>query len=414
MAKLGEVQEDIFEQEQIPEDPVDGEVPIVPIPGGATLEEGELISPNYVKGSSGWKIAADGSAEFTNVIVNGSSLALSPFYGDGSDGTTTISGSTSLTKDTYYDNLTIVAGGILNTAGYRLFVKGTLTANGTITRKGNSGGDGDDASGITGGVAGGTAGGALTAGTLSGTPAGKAGVAGPDGLGGAGSGTNGNAGTAGDASTHLVVDTAVAGGAGGQGGDGGGGNNGGAAGTAGAAGATTDSNIKPRYYLDAMNMLDDDGSKLVSTGNNGGSGSGGSGGHRVDGAADGVSGGGGASAGSGSNGGIMLICARIFSGSGLLTVQGGHGGGGGDGGNATSPGNDGNGGGGGGAGGDAGNGGVIVMLYNQKTFTGTLSVSKGAAGSGGTAGTGAGGGNPGVDGDDGVAASDGSLIELVM
>jgi len=64
------------------------------------------------------------------------------FFGDGSDGDTTITIPTTLTRDMYYHNLTINPGGSLDPGGYRIFVSGTLTlGNGTrIARDGNGGG----------------------------------------------------------------------------------------------------------------------------------------------------------------------------------------------------------------------------------------------------------------------------------
>jgi len=53
-------------------------------------------------------------------------------YGTGSDGTVVIASNTSLTRDMYYDNLTVNSGATLNPNGYRIFVKNTLTLNGTI------------------------------------------------------------------------------------------------------------------------------------------------------------------------------------------------------------------------------------------------------------------------------------------
>ena len=47
-------------------------------------------------------------------------------YGSGMDGNVTISSNTSLTRDMYYNNLTISAGVTLDTAGYRVFVRNTL------------------------------------------------------------------------------------------------------------------------------------------------------------------------------------------------------------------------------------------------------------------------------------------------
>jgi hypothetical protein len=63
-------------------------------------------------------------------------------FGSGSDGDETLSGaSNSLSRDSYYDNLTLEPGATLNANGYRLFVAGTLTMrNGAnINRDGLSG-----------------------------------------------------------------------------------------------------------------------------------------------------------------------------------------------------------------------------------------------------------------------------------
>ena len=55
-------------------------------------------------------------------------------YGTGSDGSVTISANTTLTADKFYYNLTIDSNIVLNTAGYRLFIKNllTLSSNSTI------------------------------------------------------------------------------------------------------------------------------------------------------------------------------------------------------------------------------------------------------------------------------------------
>jgi len=53
-------------------------------------------------------------------------------YGSGSDGTVVIASNTSLTRDMYYENLTVNNGVTLNPNGFRIFVKNTLTLNGTI------------------------------------------------------------------------------------------------------------------------------------------------------------------------------------------------------------------------------------------------------------------------------------------
>ena len=53
-------------------------------------------------------------------------------FGAGSDGTVIISASTSISRDMYYDNLTVNASVILFTNGFRVFVKNNLINNGTI------------------------------------------------------------------------------------------------------------------------------------------------------------------------------------------------------------------------------------------------------------------------------------------
>lgn len=53
-------------------------------------------------------------------------------YGTGSDGTVVIASNTSLTRDMYYNNLTINSNSHLNTNGFKVFVKNTLTVNGSI------------------------------------------------------------------------------------------------------------------------------------------------------------------------------------------------------------------------------------------------------------------------------------------
>ena len=53
-------------------------------------------------------------------------------YGMGNDGDVVISTNVSLTRDMYYNNLTIDNGFHLNTNGYKVFVKNTFTLNGSI------------------------------------------------------------------------------------------------------------------------------------------------------------------------------------------------------------------------------------------------------------------------------------------
>ena len=70
-------------------------------------------------------------------------------YGGGFDGNVVIASNTSLSRDMYYNNLTINSGVHLNTNGFRVFVRGTLTLNGTIGVK-------NDTSAATGTVSGNT------------------------------------------------------------------------------------------------------------------------------------------------------------------------------------------------------------------------------------------------------------------
>lgn len=51
-------------------------------------------------------------------------------YGNGSDGNVVVSTNITITSDMYYNNLTVNSGVILNTNGYRVFVKDALTLNG--------------------------------------------------------------------------------------------------------------------------------------------------------------------------------------------------------------------------------------------------------------------------------------------
>ena len=88
-------------------------------------------------------------------------------YGDGSAGDVTITGgTTTLVADTYYDNLTVDGTGILDTDGYRVFVRGTLTVEtgGIIRNNGLSSTTGTGAAGADASTLGdGTAGGNFTA-----------------------------------------------------------------------------------------------------------------------------------------------------------------------------------------------------------------------------------------------------------
>jgi len=164
----------------------------------------------------------------TTLTVNGTILGRQDLFGDGSDGDVTISVNTTLTRDMFYGDLTVNTGVTLTTAGFRVFVKGTLTKTGTIANNGGNGGNGGNGSGVDGGAAG-SAGAVAAGGSL---PAGEDGKAGGVGGTGNGGGQNGTAGTAGDSAAKSIGSAGVAGGAGGNGGS-----NLGAAGTGAAGGA---------------------------------------------------------------------------------------------------------------------------------------------------------------------------------
>jgi hypothetical protein len=73
-------------------------------------------------------------------------------FGDGSDGVVTIAAPTTLTRAMFYEDLTVDPGITLITDGFPIFVRGTLTNDGTIA---NNGADGaDNFGGGVGGVGG--------------------------------------------------------------------------------------------------------------------------------------------------------------------------------------------------------------------------------------------------------------------
>ena len=142
----------------------------------------------------------------TAPFVPGGTFLLA-YFGCGYDGNVTIAaGTTTLSREMQYNNLTIAAGGILKTNGNRIFVLGTLTiaATGTINDDGNPG------SGLTAGSTLGAAGYLRSAG----------------GAAGGGRNTTG-VGSASGAASFLAANNAGATPSGGQGGTAGGANTGG-------------------------------------------------------------------------------------------------------------------------------------------------------------------------------------------
>ena len=271
-------------------------------------------------------------------------------FGDGSDGDVVVSTEINLAKDMFYNNLTVESGGIINTKSFRIFVKDQFIKKpgGIVRNSGNNG-----AVGTTVGGAGGTA---IASGSL---PGGLAGGAGGYGYGTAQDGFDGI-----DAAKSLG--SAGSGGGGGGNGIPGSGWRGGAGGDGGSQTGTIFNIINSfssAYYL--IDILPTIVAMTISAGSGGGGGGG---------APNSFASGGGA----GSTGAMIWIAAnRMFiEGTTEIRCNGGNGG------NGAAPWHTSDGGGGGGAGAP---GGVIILIYGEKTGTGTLSVAGGSGGTGGTA-----------------------------
>jgi hypothetical protein len=313
-----------------------------------------------------------GSTPWNSLAYNGKAGPAQVYayrsFGDGSDGNyTQSSGVLTITRDMFYNNLTINGTGQINSNNFKIFVKGTLDLTaagvGALNNNGDAGSNGTN--GASGG-AGGTPSSVDTSGTLGATNPGN---------GGNGSANNGSAGTG---------SAALTGNGGGQNGSSTGGI--GLTGTAGAAGASSSPTVLlvQRYETNFLR-----GISLIGGGGSAGGGGGGGG--------DGTFVGGGGGSG-GMGGGALIIYANNIVKSSLTPVSciqaiGGNGGNGGNGDPAGGTG------GGGGAG--SGSGGWIALYYNNQfgpTISGMLDVSSGRAGNGGigyNGGVSAKGGNAG-------------------
>lgn len=312
---------------------------------------------------------AAGTKTVTLTMNEGQLWAQDTLFGDGSDGNVTISsGTTSLTKDTYYKSLTINGTGSLAVNGYKVFVSEILDITsapaGAITFNGSAGGN---ASVTTGGTAG-------TAPFVNTQGGGGSGQNGPNG------GTAG--GTAGTSSSALTGVGGSGTGAGGSGGNGSGGSGLGG----GGVGAITLHPSRRRYA-----QLFYQGSGFSQCRGGAAGGSGGSAG------GDGTAGGGGGASGGG--GGHAWIAARIINrggstAAGAIQANGGNGGNGG----TPAAGNRGGGGGGGG-----GNGGWVQLFYQHLIGTTATNALQSKGGNGGTGGTKTGTGTNGTGGDGGAS-----------
>jgi len=301
---------------------------LVPV---ARLATGTANSSTYLRGDGTW-----------------ASVSINLVTGDGSDGNVTISSPTTLSRDMYYADL--VVNSTLTLAGWRIFVSGTISGNGTVT----------DAS------------------TLStGRGAGYLPAIANAGAGGAGgNNSSGIAGSAGTSYSNSIGKSAGASGAGGA--------SGGVSGTATA--------VVHRFGVTSWNtlaLLDISNSTVTLTKINASASAGGGGGG--NGGAGSFGGNGGAG---GAGGGIVFICANIWSGTFTITSSGGNGA---NGTNASGTFLSTGGGGGGGGG-----GGTNVIIFNTKTWSGSHNV---AGGTGGTGGTGVVGGGSGTAGTAGTAGT---------
>lgn len=287
------------------------------------------------------------------------------YFGDGSDGDVTLSaGTTTLSTDMFYNNLTMTGSAILNPNGYKVFVQGvcTIGASAKVQRNGNNGTAGTSNAGAgAGGGAGGTA---LNAGSMGAEQAGAAG------------GNTATAGTNGTSNNPTYQNVnGVAGGLGGRG----------DVDTTTRAGGTGGTSTRGALYKTIAST-----SKLLSYFSNVasvaaasdftitqifpsaaykvGSGAGGGGGGTF-GSSGGPSSQAGGGGGGGSNGGKIFIAAKEFNNSGTIEAIGGTGGAGGTG---TISGGWYSGGGGGGGG---GSGGHFTLVTRKLTAIGTVTLT---------------------------------------
>lgn len=306
--------------------------------------------------------AATKQVTMVNTHVDSHARAIE-WFGDGNDGDVSIgSGTTNLSSEVQYRNLTISGTAVLVTQAYRVCVSSilTLTSAGTqaiLHMSGNGGGSG----GAPGG---------------SGNPGSFITTDRWLGMGGTGliGGTGGSSG-GGNVATPTAAMQGSMGGQGGAGGAGG-------SGSSGAGGASVAGGVRFGTFnvhllqRDALGGGNVSGGALCQTLRGGSGGAGGSGG-----GGDGTTAGGG---GGGGGGAVPIwISARVISrggstSQGSINAVGGFGGAGG----TPAAGNRG---GGGGAGG--GGGGWVYLIYESlvgSTATNMIDVSGGASGAGGT------------------------------
>jgi len=126
----------------------------VQIKTGAAAGSWAMTLPTSA-GTSGYVLQTDGAGVTSWAAAGGGSSVNTSLFGNGADGALTISsGTTTLTKDTSYANVTISGTAKINTAGFVLRVNGTLDLSaagaGAIYSAPNNG---NNASGLTAGAA---------------------------------------------------------------------------------------------------------------------------------------------------------------------------------------------------------------------------------------------------------------------
>jgi len=338
-------------------------------------------------------------------------------YGDGSDGDVTVSTDTTLTRDMFYDNLTMSGNAVISMAGYRVFVKGTYSGSGTLSAlSGGNGGNGGNANLMTAGTAG-TGGAATASGSLPQSLYGVVGVVGATGRSDLGNGDPGTTGVTPPVQTNSLSVNGYGSGStaniAGAGGTCAGGQTPGTGGTLGVRGTiTSHGHYVMAFYVQFSSFIGARISQIRGMGGSAGAPSGGAGGNCST-SAD--AGGGGGSGGTGANGGYFFVAIKTIAGNLAIKSLGGNGGNGGNGGAAAGSGVDNAGGGGGGAGGNGGTGGSGVLAYTNITGTIINYLFGGTAGTGGTGGAGAGtGGGTGATGSSGNSGATGNLFTIVL
>lgn len=305
--------------------------------GGVAAPIGSL----YLRTSTPQLWQKIGAANTAWALISGTAGSGNGIFGPGLDGDVTIGvGTTVLTADMVYNNLTIPNGATLRNGGYRIFVRNTLT----IALGGTLSGNGNPASGISPGL------GSID---LNGT------INANSGSGGS------SASPAGQSQNQYLFGAPVNAGNGGAGGAGST-----AAGAAGGTASQVASSNGGQFtapFLALLLRVDGPTQGLRFTGGAGG-GRGGAG----DAAGEGGAGGGG--------GGLLMACARTIINNGTISAHGGAGG-------TTVNANSGGGGGGG--------GGIAICM--ARSYTGAAPTALGGAGGAGN-GTGAAGtaGQPGM------------------